>query len=118
MACFASAAELESFLHKLEPDYAQYAAALWQHKVKSERQLLNASKELLLSVGLEPHVDDIRARADSTGEHLQCSPHATYSECLWAKDVNPAAQLGNASVPVMHAFGVKILFMLAISMLS
>ena len=30
MARFASQAELELFLEKLEPDYARYASALWQ----------------------------------------------------------------------------------------
>ena len=74
MARFASAAELESFLRKLEPDYAQYASALWQHQVRTAHQLANASKSLLLSWGLfELHVDDIEARANSAGEHLQCS---------------------------------------------
>ena len=108
MARFASAAELESFLRELEPDYAQYATALWQHQVRTAHQLANASKKLLLSWGLlELHVDDIKARANSAGEHLQCSLYATYSECLWAKEVNCAAQLGNASVPVMHACGVE-----------
>ncbi len=103
MARFASAAELESFLRKLEPDYAQYAPVLWQHQIKSERLLLNASKELLLSAGLcETHVHEIRAE-DRAGEHLQCSLYATYLECLWATEVNSAAQHGNASVPVMHA---------------
>ena len=33
--------------------------------------------------------------------------YAKYTECLWAKEVNSAAQLGNASVPVMHAFGIE-----------
>ena len=33
--------------------------------------------------------------------------YAKYSEGLWAEEVNSAAQLGNASVPVMHACGVK-----------
>jgi len=33
--------------------------------------------------------------------------YAKYTECLWAKEVNSAAQLGNASVPVMHACGVE-----------
>ena len=75
MARFASAAELESFLRKLEPDYAQYATALWQHQVQTARQLANASKPLLLSWGLlELHVDDLKVRANSAGEHLQCSP--------------------------------------------
>lgn len=74
MARFASAAELESFLGKLEPDYAQYTSALWQHQVRTAHQLANASKSLLLSWGLlELHLDDIKARANSAGEHLQCS---------------------------------------------
>ncbi|DBA82960.1 TPA: hypothetical protein ACH3X1_006739 [Trebouxia sp. C0004] len=70
MARFASAAELESFLRNLEPDYAQYASALWQHQVRTANQLANASKSLLLSWGLlELHVDDIKARANSAGRN-------------------------------------------------
>ncbi|DBB00256.1 TPA: hypothetical protein ACH3X1_014084 [Trebouxia sp. C0004] len=81
MARFASAAELESFLRKLEPDYAQYASALWQHQVRTAHQLAHASKSLLLSWGLlELHVDDIKARANSAGQHLQCSP-PTFLPC-------------------------------------
>ncbi|DBB13138.1 TPA: hypothetical protein ACH3X3_005862 [Trebouxia sp. C0006] len=69
MARFASAAELESFLRKLEPDYAQYASALWQHQVRTAHQLANASKSLLLSWGLlELHVDNIKARANSADD--------------------------------------------------
>ena len=33
--------------------------------------------------------------------------YAKYTARLWAEEVNSAAQLGNASLPVMHAFGVK-----------
>ena len=33
--------------------------------------------------------------------------YAKYTEGLWAEEVNSAAQLGNASVPIMHACGVK-----------
>ena len=70
MARFASLAELEVFLCKLEPEYAQYASVLWQRQVRAANQLANASKSLLLSWGLlELHVDDIKARAGSTGEH-------------------------------------------------
>lgn len=70
MARFASLAELEVFLCMLEPDYAQYASVLWQQQVRTANQLANASKPLLLSWGLlELHVDDIKARAVSTGEH-------------------------------------------------
>ena len=71
MARFASQAELEVFLQKLEPDYAEYASALWQKQVRTAHQLANASKPLLLSCGLvELHVDDIRARANGTGEQM------------------------------------------------
>ena len=70
MAHFASLAELEVFLHKLYPEYAQYASVLWQHQVRMVDHLANASKSLLLSWGLlELHVDDIKTRAGSTGEH-------------------------------------------------
>lgn len=33
--------------------------------------------------------------------------YASYTDLLWAKEVNSAAQLGNAYVPVMHACGVE-----------
>ena len=33
--------------------------------------------------------------------------YAKYTECLWAKEVNSAVQLGNADVPGMHACGVE-----------
>lgn len=71
MARFANVAELQAFLRKLEPEYAQYASPLWQHQVRTAHQLANASKMLLLSWGLlELHVDDIKSRANSAGEHL------------------------------------------------
>jgi len=54
MARFASEAELESFLGRLDPDYSQFA---------------NATKPLLLSWGLpELYIDDIKATTDRTGE--------------------------------------------------
>ena len=52
MACFASEAELAAFLGKLDQDYAQYAAAVWQKGFRSSRQLSNARKHILLSAGL------------------------------------------------------------------
>ena len=98
MARFASEAELETFLGKLDPDYSQFASALWQNSVRTARQLANATKPLLLSYGLpELYIDDIKATADRTGElnvlyactvclivhkcciHLYCLTH--YSRC-------------------------------------
>ena len=71
MARFGSAEDLAAFLGKLDPDYAEHAAALWQKKVRTPQQLANASKSLLLSWGLlELHVDDIKARAGDTGEQV------------------------------------------------
>ena len=68
MARFASAAELEDFLRELDPDYAQHAPALWHHQVRSTCQLAGATASLLVSWGLpELHVDDIKARAGTTG---------------------------------------------------
>ena len=32
---------------------------------------------------------------------------AKHTEGLWAQEVNSAAQLGNTSVPIMHALGVE-----------
>ena len=71
MARFGSVEELAAFLGKLDADYAEHAAALWQKKVSPPQQLANASKSLLLSWGLlELHVDDIKARAGDTGQQV------------------------------------------------
>ena len=69
MARFASQAELETFLSRLDPDYSQFASSLWQNGIRTARQLANATKPLLLSWGLpELYIDDIKATADRTGE--------------------------------------------------
>ena len=74
MARFASRAELEAYLQKLDPEYAKYASALWQKQFRTARQLANASKPLLLFCGLvELHVDDIQARANGAGKELDCN---------------------------------------------
>ena len=74
MARFGSEAELAAFLGKLDQDYAQYAAALWQAGTRTARQLSNASKHILLSAGLaEMHIDDIKVCADNAGQQLACS---------------------------------------------
>ena len=69
MGRFASQAELETFLSRLDPDYSQFASSLWQNGVRTARQLANATKPLLLSWGLpELYIDDIKATADRPGE--------------------------------------------------
>ncbi|DBA90695.1 TPA: hypothetical protein ACH3X1_003911 [Trebouxia sp. C0004] len=69
MACFASEAELEIFLDRLDPDHSQFASALWQNGVRTLHQLANAREPILPSCGLpELYIDDIKARADRTGE--------------------------------------------------
>ena len=69
MAHFGSVAEIAAFLGKLDPDYAQHAAALWQRDIRTSRQLLNARESILLSAGLsELHIDDIKAGVSSAGE--------------------------------------------------
>ena len=71
MTRFASEAELEVFLRKLDPDYAKYASTLWQNGVRTPHQLANANKALLLVWGLlELHVSDIQARAEGAGEQV------------------------------------------------
>ena len=71
MARFISEAELAAFLGKLDQDYAQYAAALWQMGTRVTQQLLNASKHTLLSAGLpQLHIDDIKASAGDAGQQL------------------------------------------------
>ena len=79
MARFAGEAELETFLGKLDPDYSQFASTLWQTGVRTACQLVNARESILLACGLsELHIDDIKARADRTGElnalkHARCA---------------------------------------------
>ena len=69
MARFASEAELETFLDRLDPDYSQFASTLWQNGVRIARQLANATKPFLLSHGLpELYIDDIKATAARTGQ--------------------------------------------------
>ena len=69
MARFASEAELETFLGRLDPDYSQFASALWQNSVRTVHQLAKAREPILLSCGLpELYIDDITARADRTGQ--------------------------------------------------
>ena len=51
MARFASEAELETFLGRLDPDYGQYAFAVWQNGVRTAHQLENADKEDLVAQG-------------------------------------------------------------------
>lgn len=69
MARFASQAELETFLGGPDPDYLQFASALWQKGVKMTHQLAHARDPILLSCGLpELYIDDITARADRAGE--------------------------------------------------
>ena len=69
MGRFASQAELETFLGRLDADYCQFASALWQNSVRTVHQLASAQEPILLSCGLpELYIDDIKARADRTGE--------------------------------------------------
>ncbi|DBA88576.1 TPA: hypothetical protein ACH3X2_005043 [Trebouxia sp. C0005] len=72
MARFASEAELESFLGRLDPDYGQYASALWQNGVRTAHQLANADKEDLVAAGVASaiHAKDIQARAEPRGPLL------------------------------------------------
>ncbi|DBB05235.1 TPA: hypothetical protein ACH3X3_010474 [Trebouxia sp. C0006] len=103
MARFASEAELETFLGKLDPDYGQYASAVWQNGVRTAHQLANADKEDLVAAGVASaiHAQDIRARAgpqsrnSTEGEagpskkprtgHISETPLTEHSELL----VNP-----------------------------
>ena len=74
MARFGDVAELASFLGKLDADYAEYAPALWQKGIKTPRQLANFSEPHYLACDVpEGHIDDIKARADTTGELLACN---------------------------------------------
>ena len=69
MARFASEAELKAFLGKLDADYAEYASALWHEGIKTPTQLANFTEPHYLACGVRRgHIDDIKARADTTGE--------------------------------------------------
>ena len=69
MARFGSEAELAAFLGKLDPDYAQYAPALWQEGIKTPKQLSNFSEPHYLACHvLRGHIDDIKARAEGPGK--------------------------------------------------
>ena len=69
MARFASEAELETFLGRLDPDYGQYAPAVWHNGVRTAHQPANADKENLVAAGVTSaiHAKDIKARAGSQG---------------------------------------------------
>ena len=68
MARFASEAELKAFLGKLDTDYTEYASALWHEGIKTPRQLANFTEPHYLSCHVRRgHIDDIKARADTTG---------------------------------------------------
>ena len=74
MARFASEAELKAFLGKLDADYAEYASALWHEGIKTPGQLANFTEPHSLPCGVRRgHIDDIKARADTTGELLACN---------------------------------------------
>ena len=80
MARFASQAELETFLSRLDLEYSQITSILWQNGVRTARQLANATKPLLLSWGLpELYIDDIKATADRTGELNALNACTVYS---------------------------------------
>lgn len=69
MARFANEAELKAFLGKLDADYAEYAPALWHEGIKTPRQLANFTEPHYLACNVRRgHIDDIKARAGTTGE--------------------------------------------------
>ena len=74
MARFGDVAELATFLGKLDAEYAEYAPALWQKGIRTPLQLANFSEPHYLACDVpEGHIDDIKARADTTGELLASS---------------------------------------------
>ena len=88
MARFGNKAELATFLGKLDADYAEYAPALWQKGIKTPRQLANFSEAHYVACDVpEGHIDDIKARADTTGELLACNTlyqHIHRLECWYS----------------------------------
>lgn len=74
LACFESQAEPAAFLCKLDAEYAEYALALWQKGIRTPQQLADFSDPHYLTRGVsEGHIDDIKTRADITGEQLAYS---------------------------------------------
>ena len=69
MGRFASEAELEAFLGRLDPDYGQYASLVWQNGVRTAHQLASADKEDLVAAGVTSaiHAKDIKVRAGLQG---------------------------------------------------
>ena len=70
MTIFKDTSEFEEFLRGLNPDYEQYAKALWTHGVTSTSQLGNASPPTLLACGVERfiHAEDIVAQSKALGK--------------------------------------------------
>ena len=58
-----------TYLGRLDPDYGQYAFAVWQNGARTAHQLANADKEDLVAAGvtLAIHAKDIKARAGPQG---------------------------------------------------
>ena len=82
MARFASEAELKAFLGKLDADYAEYAPALWHEGIKTPWHLVNFTEPHYLACDVRRgHIDDIKARAATTGELLAC--HTLYKRTCW-----------------------------------
>ena len=90
MARFASQAELETFLGKLDPDYGQYAAAVWQNGVRTAHHLANAEKEDLVAAGAASaiHAKDIKARASRLAS-------GNSQLCLWLDIPPPLLHIPN-----------------------
>ena len=77
MVPFGNVAELAAFLGQLHADYAEYAQSLWQKGIKISGQLANFSEPHYLACGVpEGHIDDIKARADTTGEQITGMQHS------------------------------------------
>ena len=74
MTRFESLAELAAFLGKLDPDYASHALKLWQEGIRNPQQLADFSEPHYLDCDVpRGHIDNIKARADATGEPLAYS---------------------------------------------
>ena len=83
MARFATEAELKAFLGKLDADYAEYASALWHEGIKTPRQLANFTEpHYLASEVRRGHLDDIKARADTTGEPCFAQPNMSHANTI------------------------------------
>ena len=98
MARFASEAELETFLVKLDSDYGQYASAVWQDGVRTANQLANADKEDPRSRWGHFSNTCQRHTSESRASRLACGNSQLY---LWLHIPLPSLPIPNLARPAI-----------------